>query len=251
MAGTDYFTVLRRLLDSDRWLCERFSRGQAWVDLIGKANWKGGFVLIRGQRIDLNRGQLAASVVWLSDRWQWSQGKVRRFLNELETEGQIEQQKNNVTTVITITNYDRYQLHGSAGELANGEQTEGQTETEEKETRKNKKKQEGPWGVDQIHISDVTEIAARVFRSCGYSGTDGRNLWKAAAACVLGRISEAELWDACRGAEQTADNPPAVVYTRLQELLARRGASVAQVFKSFKIVPSWPKGPPDDHTDES
>lgn len=157
MAGIDvsdapeqnsWIRISRRLAKSDLWLQEPFTRGQAWVDLLMIANWKNGAVRIRGVRIDLQRGQVAASAVFLADRWKWSRGKVQRFLNELENEQRIEQQKNNVTNVVTIINYDYYQSNGqqvgqqtgskrAANDTANGQQTD----TQEEETRIKERKE--------------------------------------------------------------------------------------------------------------
>lgn len=104
-----YIKLSRKLAKSPMWLGEPFCRALAWIDLIMLANFKDGYVRIRGVRIDLKRGQLAASSVFLADRWKWSRTKVASFLNELEKEQQIGQQKTNVTNVVTILNYDRYQ----------------------------------------------------------------------------------------------------------------------------------------------
>lgn len=156
MAG-DWIALHRRLAKHDLWTSEPFTRGQAWVDLLMLANFKVGYVRIRGNRIDLERGQLAGSGVFLAKRWQWSRGKVQRFLDELENEHQIEQQKNAVTTLITITNYDAYQQNGqeteqqtdsrrTADDTADRQQIEQQTDTQEKETTRNNKNKEGQQG---------------------------------------------------------------------------------------------------------
>jgi len=116
--------VNRRLLKSDLWLSEPFTRGQAWVDLVGHARWKAGFVRIRGQQIDLERGQLAVSECFIAEKWKWSRGKVRRFLNELKTDHRIEHRTTNVTTVVTILNYDRYQGGDTADGTADGQRTD-------------------------------------------------------------------------------------------------------------------------------
>lgn len=108
MAG-DWLKLYRRLADSELWLREPFSRGQAWVDLLMLARWKAGFVRIRGVKVNLLPGQLAWSDRALAQRWQWNRRKVRRFLSVLEADSQITQQKNNVTTVISIKNWERYQ----------------------------------------------------------------------------------------------------------------------------------------------
>lgn len=99
----------RSLLESDFWKCEPFSRGQAWVDLLMLANFKDSFFYKRGVKIDVKRGQLGRSEVELSDRWNWSRTKVRKFLKDLEKEQQIKVVKTSVTQVVTILKYDDFQ----------------------------------------------------------------------------------------------------------------------------------------------
>lgn len=117
---TGWFKLCRKMLDSDLWLSERFTRGQAWVDLVGLARFQDGFMRINGVRINLARGELGYSEVSLAKRWNWSRGKVRRFLDELETDQRIVQRKTNVTTVISIVNYELYQSPDTADETPNG-----------------------------------------------------------------------------------------------------------------------------------
>ena len=105
----NYFLVNRSLLHSARWLSEPFTRGQAWVDLFGLAQHTKGFFRIRGIKVDVDRGQLAYSQVSLAKRWKWSRGKVIRYLNELENNGDIVQQNTEVTTIISISKYDLWQ----------------------------------------------------------------------------------------------------------------------------------------------
>jgi hypothetical protein len=104
-----WFSVYRNLLSSPLWLSEKFTRGQAWVDLVGLANHTDGFIRVRDVKVPLIRGQLGWSQKSLSERWGWSRNKVRSFLDELEKERQIEQQNNSVTTIISIVNYNVYQ----------------------------------------------------------------------------------------------------------------------------------------------
>ena len=115
--------IYRQLCDSDLWLSEKFTRGQAWIDLIMLANHKKGFLYVRGVKITVDRGQVGWSIVKLSARWKWSRSKVNKFIKDLEKEQQIEQQKSNVTQVITIKNYDDLQ------------QTEQQTEQQKSSRR--------------------------------------------------------------------------------------------------------------------
>lgn len=105
-----WFCVSRKLLSrQDLWLSEPFTRGQAWVDLLGLANHSDGRIIVRGITVPILRGQVGHSQARLAERWQWSRARVARFLDVLETEHQVKQQIGVVTSVITICNYDRYQ----------------------------------------------------------------------------------------------------------------------------------------------
>ena len=143
---TGYFSIERDLLEHHLWLDEPFSRGQAWVDLIGLANHTHGWIRIAGERIAIARGQCGWSEVKLAERWHWSRGKVRRFLSELRRDERILQTQNTRTTVITICNYDMYQGHhdfnGTSDSTTDGHQTVQQTDTNnnDKNDKNDKKK---------------------------------------------------------------------------------------------------------------
>jgi len=110
------FSISRELLEHDIWLSEKFTKGQAWIDLIGHARWRAGYCKIGIKRIEVGRGQLVWSILQLSKRWMWSYNKVKRFLNELQTDEQIDYHNLSVTTLISITNYDDYQFNERSGE---------------------------------------------------------------------------------------------------------------------------------------
>jgi len=139
----------RRLSESKLWLCDPFTRGQAWIDLLILANHKSGYVRKRGVRVELKRGDVGWSQVALAARWGWSRGKLRRFLDELESDQQIVQQKNNVTSCISIVNYDKYQSDSTA----DGQQTVQQTDSKQYRNKndKNEKKES-----DSAHAREET-----------------------------------------------------------------------------------------------
>lgn len=88
---------------------EPFTRRQARWDLILIANHKDWYFYVRGNKIEVKRGQVARGERDLSLRWQWSRDKVRGFLLQLESSKQIIQQKNRLCSIYTIVNYDKYQ----------------------------------------------------------------------------------------------------------------------------------------------
>jgi len=118
-----WIKLYRKLMINDLWIKEPFTRGQAWVDLLLLANHKDGFIRVRGIKIPVLRGQVGWSERKLGDRWKWSRGKVKRFILELQNEQQIEPQKNNETSIITIVNYDLYQENRPQNEPQNERQT--------------------------------------------------------------------------------------------------------------------------------
>jgi len=134
MAG--YFSIERDFLSSDFWLSEPFTKPQAWVDLIGLANHKAGFTVIRGLRIEVDRGQTARSELTLAGRWLWSRNKVRAFLKLLSHLGNISQKKDNKTTIITICNYDLYQRNQKEKGTAEGT-PKGTAEGQQKDSKRN------------------------------------------------------------------------------------------------------------------
>ena len=104
-----YIKLWRRLQFSKIWVGEKFTRGQAWVDLMMLANHKDGGFRLRGIWVEVKRGQIGYSAESLAARWLWSRGRVLRFLSYLETVQQITQQKSKLITIISIVNYDSYQ----------------------------------------------------------------------------------------------------------------------------------------------
>lgn len=90
---------------AERPYCEAF----AWLDLIRRAKWKDGPAL--------KRGQLRASVRFLSEAWGWNVKRVHTLLIYLEGDECIEWVRppagSRDLSVITILNYDTYQLINS------------------------------------------------------------------------------------------------------------------------------------------
>lgn len=104
-----HIKLFRKLQENKIWNDKPFTRGQAWVDLLLSASWKDNVFHKRGIEVVQKTGTVATSMKGLSARWGWSIGKTRRFLLYLENENQIENQIDNVTTLITIVNWEEYQ----------------------------------------------------------------------------------------------------------------------------------------------
>lgn len=94
-------------------------RFRAWFWLIAHACWKPTRVIIKGEIIELGRGDMTFSQRFLAEKWGWSKSRVDRFMSDLRDHNMIETRSKNGATknhaagqgqaVITICNYDKYQ----------------------------------------------------------------------------------------------------------------------------------------------
>ena len=87
-----------------------------WIHLLLMANHKETTFIWNGKKQILKPGQLLTGRKKLSKKTGISPSKTYRILKYLENEQQIEQQKTNKYTVITIVNWDRYQKSGQENE---------------------------------------------------------------------------------------------------------------------------------------
>ena len=115
------------------WLWEekrRFSRFEAWVDCLLRANHKDTRVALGNELIEVKRGSFITSIRKLAEEWGWSNTKVISFFKLLEHDEMLVHKSDNKKTVVTIINYDFYQ---------NPNDTE-ETETERKNDAKTTQK---------------------------------------------------------------------------------------------------------------
>lgn len=121
----------RQIIEHPDYFSEPFTRVMAWIDLLMLANHKGMNMYVRGNKVEIKRGDTAIAQETLATRWKWSRTKVKRYLNELEKDRQIVQQKSNVINTISIVNYDAYQSYDTTESTA-----DDTTEDQQKADRK-------------------------------------------------------------------------------------------------------------------
>lgn len=104
-----WIKIHRAIEDTKLWRSERFSKGQAWIDLILIANHRPATLYIRGNQVDLERGQFVHSLDTLAKRWRWNKRTVKRYFDGLEKEQMIHRRKTAFCTINTVVKYDQYQ----------------------------------------------------------------------------------------------------------------------------------------------
>jgi hypothetical protein len=144
-------------MDNPLYFSEPFSRTQAWIDLLLLANHKENYFFKRGIKVEVSIGQVGYDIESLGKRWQWSRGKVERFILHLEKEGNVVRQKNNVSTLISITKYKEYQADSKPKDNTkgkpNGHQIGTQTDTNKNDNNEKNEKEITPSVFDLVFES--------------------------------------------------------------------------------------------------
>ncbi len=111
-----WIALHRRLAYHSIWIGERFTRGQAWVDLLLEAAYQDHEAILGSVVVPVRRGQVLTSQVALAARWRWNRRTVRCFLHVLQRLMMITIGTSKRTeagyTLVTILNYDLYQTNG-------------------------------------------------------------------------------------------------------------------------------------------
>jgi hypothetical protein len=118
--------------------CER----AAWAWLLTNAAWKDATRRTgQGAIVKLTRGQIHVSLASLASAWGWSIKRVRGFIDRLEKGHMVGTAKDKTGTVLTISNYEKYQGDGPVGGTPRGTEKgtagaqPGHTQEEDKEDK--------------------------------------------------------------------------------------------------------------------
>lgn len=122
-----YIKLHRQLLDNPLFTSEPFTKGQAWITLLLLTNHKEGYITVKnGELFKIERGECGYSELALAKIFKWSRGKVKRFLNVLESQKMIQQKTRSNHALIKVLNYDNFQ-NDTINDTTNGQQTVQQT----------------------------------------------------------------------------------------------------------------------------
>lgn len=96
---------------TDNWIWRDSRLSHHWIDLLIYTQWEENkTVYFGGRRIELKRGQQVTSTRLLMLRWNTNPKMVLKTLNIFEEENMIICEKTTKMTLITVCNYDRYQV---------------------------------------------------------------------------------------------------------------------------------------------
>lgn len=137
-----FFKIDRQIFDHWLWEDKPFSKGQAWIDLIGLASYEDSKVPYKGQMVICERGVVNRSISYLSRRWGWGREKTRKFLSTLESDGMVLINPTTNRTTITLVNYGKYQDMPTTNHATNRQRTKQRTDSEPSKEKRNKEGEE-------------------------------------------------------------------------------------------------------------
>ena len=102
----------RKILKHDIFkFSKQYSRFEAWLWLLFKANYADNEVCIGNEIYKLKRGDMIVSQLKMRLLFGWSNTRLSNFLKLLEKTGSIRYKTTSKMTIITIVKYDTYQIN--------------------------------------------------------------------------------------------------------------------------------------------
>jgi hypothetical protein len=165
--GAGFIRLSRKFFENEYWLKARsFSQAEAWLDLIQLSRFEAEptkKILPNGRQISIERGEIHASLRYLSARWSWGSMQVRTFLRKAVLTHQITQRVTQGENIITLCKYDDYNPLISGNNTPNNtpnnkpithrQHTDDTNNKKEKKEKKEKKKNISPNGDCETSVS--------------------------------------------------------------------------------------------------
>lgn len=104
------YQMQRGWMDHPLFEGEKYTRAQAWEWMISEAAWKDTIKRLNGNIMPIKRGQFSHSIRFMAERFRWPKSNVSRFIQEIHKEGMIILDNGTKQSLITVCNYESYQL---------------------------------------------------------------------------------------------------------------------------------------------
>ena len=127
---TNWISINRKIQQNWLWEDKPFSKGQAWIDILLMVNHKDNKIFFREEVIEVRRSERVTSQIKLAERWGWSRGKVKHFLNMLEKEQMLIIKTDKRKTVLKVVNYNNYQQNNNSKKQQIEQQTRNRHATD-------------------------------------------------------------------------------------------------------------------------
>jgi DNA-binding transcriptional regulator YhcF (GntR family) len=161
----------------DHWIFKDSEVFKRWVHLLMMANFEESKVLVGGNVVVIEKGQMILSQQNMAEKWNISRQTLRTFLNHLEKDGMISrdfvQKTNHKITILTICNYSKYQDSSTTNQpLINHRATTEQPQSNQ--IKESKELKEGK----ETDMSANTDLPSKTKKLNGVEADEIFNFWK-------------------------------------------------------------------------
>lgn len=111
-----WVSLHRQIRDHWLWEDKPFSKGQAWVDMILRANHEERKVCFENSIVEIPVGGFLSSETALAEAWGWSRKKTHSFIDVLTKDGMLGTKRSGKGTVFFLINYSNFSIHGTEKE---------------------------------------------------------------------------------------------------------------------------------------
>ena len=159
-----------------------------WIYLLLNASHTEYPVLFGGKKISLKAGQLITGRKSIASTLGISESKVRRVLDLFEIDQQIDRQRSNKNSLVSILNWDKYQIFDQQidQQATNKRPTSDQQAT----TNKNNKNIKNIKECKEIIYSDVPELNETIIAFIDYRKSIKKPMSDRAITLLLGKLNK-------------------------------------------------------------
>lgn len=159
-----------------------------WIYLLLNASHTEYPVLFGGKKISLKAGQLITGRKSIASTLGISESKVRRILDLFEIDQQIDRQRSNKNSLVSILNWDKYQIFDQQidQQATNNRPTTDQQPT----TNKNNKNIKNIKECKEIIYSDVPELNEAIIAFIDYRKSIKKPMSDRAITLLLGKLNK-------------------------------------------------------------
>ena len=220
---SDWIKLHRQIQHHEWWLAERFTKSQAWIDLLMLAGHKDKTIFVRGNEVRLKRGEFIHSHETLAERWRWNKRTVARFLQMLEEREMLHRRKSNICTVNTILKYDEYQASAPQSAPQDTPQSAPQSirrvHPNKKEKKdKNEKKEKNIILAEASPPQQTVVKMIEIFRETNPTLQYNNKSERSACERLIQQIGEDSALNACKAAVMVQGENFAPIITKPTEL---------------------------------
>lgn len=116
----------REITEHWLWDDKPFSKGQAWIDMLLRANHQRDSVLVGTSVYEVDKGEFITSKKKLYESWGWSNRKLENFFELLKKSEMIAVKKHSNKIVVKVLNYGKYQGFDKDKSIQNAYETHTQ-----------------------------------------------------------------------------------------------------------------------------